>query len=166
MAGHEAIERTFLSVPIQGLIAAIPKSNSPLISHVHDLYLSPQISKAPKMWSKRRLLLSLAKPSLTAAFPLYFPPAVFTNYTTLVTNQIPTLLQPSASIAWDPTTSSPSLVLCSSTNFAGTCWLLLGNAPETCLGLPAPGMSTAGLPMDVEVGSARVGGGAACVVYA
>lgn len=114
------------------------------------------------LWSGILSLLLIS--ALTAAFPTHFPPSVFTNYTLILPDQLPTLLQPSASIAWDKSTS-PSLLLCSNHSFKGTCWLLLGNAPETCLSLPAPGMQTEGMTMDVEVGSARVGGKAGCVVY-
>lgn len=110
------------------------------------------------------ILLTLITIPATVAFPTHFPPAAFTNYTTVLPDQRPVLIDPSASITWSPKTS-PSILLCSETGFHGTCWLILDNAPDTCTNLPAPGMESAGLTMEVEVGSVRVGGGAECAVF-
>lgn len=102
-------------------------------------------------------LFFLAATSLAFALPTHFPPAAFTNYTTILPEQLPILVSEDTSITWNPAIS-PSILLCSEKSFDGNCWLLLDNAPKTCLNLD---MGT----MEVGVGSARVGGGAGCMVF-
>lgn len=98
---------------------------------------------------------------LTAAFPIHFPPTAFTNSTTLESTTIPSLIDPNAALAWD-NTKSPSILLCNGPNFAGECQLLEKNAARTCLNLDNGRRDQA---MGLEVGSLKVGGGAACVLF-
>lgn len=102
-------------------------------------------------------LFFLAATSLAFALPTHFPPAAFTNYTTILPEQLPILVSQDTSITWNPATS-PLILPCFEKSFDGNCWLQLDNAPNTCLNLD---MGT----MEVGVGSARVGGGAGCMVF-
>ena len=118
------------------------------------------------------LLLTLLSTltTTTTAFPIHFPLSALTNATLLLPNQIP-------SVAADPATLSswseepPSILLCQFPHFAGECFLLEDNTAQTCLNLDpnAGGTGTRyAAPtgsVGMEVGSLRVGGGGACVVF-
>lgn len=105
------------------------------------------------------LVLAVLVSSLTqstSARPLHFPPSFFTNTTSISPSQIPILIDPTAALAWNNDTNSPSILLCSKARFAGECLLLEHNGKDICLGLPLE---------RTEVGSLRVGGGGGCEVF-
>lgn len=98
---------------------------------------------------------ALAFALTTNSYPVYFPPAIFTNTTSIDSSIIPTLVDPNAALAWNQDSSSPSILVCSAAGFAGKCVLIENNAKDVCLGLNGVEL----------VGSLKVGGGGGCVVF-
>jgi hypothetical protein len=107
----------------------------------------------PLLWIALLALLSRT----TTAFPTHFPPSTFTNSIPIPVAHVAIFNNPGTdSVTWTGVEASPPpVLLCTGPDLTGSCTLFENNAAETCLTLPST----------LAVGSVKVIGKAACVVY-
>lgn len=129
--------------------------------------LTKMTEHATSLWLP---ILSTLTTISTTAFPIHSLPSAFTNATFALQDETSALTASSmTALQRNDEISSPLIYLCQSPHFVSECIIIEDNKPQTCLNLD----STAGTAghyartgsVGLEVGSLRISGGVACVLF-